>query len=147
MKPPTPRDTSFAGQFSLVRLLLTGLAATLATGLGMVVGFFGGGLLDQVLGYPMGRSDGFLPMGFLSVTVLLVATPMGTVIGAIASHTWLGGRGSPFWVPIGAVILAIGGVALLSLPGRGLALPSLEAPQPLPLLVALLPCHVYPLSR
>ena len=123
MKPPTRQDSQFTS-FRPVRLIITGIVGILATVLGMVLGFFGGGLLDAALGYPMGRSDGFIQMGLMNVAFLVVATPIGAVIGTLASHRWLDGEGA-FWVSIVAVILAIGAVCLLSLPQGGLAFPTL----------------------
>lgn len=124
MTHPTQQGTQPPYLFSPVRLILTGIAGTLGSVLGMVIGLFGGQLIDQALGHPLGRSEGFLSMGFLGFVILVVATPAGTVLGAIAIHKWLGGQGT-FGLALVAVILAIGVVGLVSLPERGLAAPAL----------------------
>ena len=124
MKHPNPGDTQIADHFSLARFLLTVLGGILGLVLGVVVGWVGGDVLDKALGYPMGRSGGFLPMGHLNTALLAVIPPVGVVFSAIAVHKWRGGRG-PWWVAIGAVLLACGVVALLSLSVGGLVFEAL----------------------
>jgi hypothetical protein len=110
--------------FDWLRCVIAVVTGGVGMGLGMVLGWLGGVGLDEALGYPMGKSDGFLRIGFLSRASVVLATPLGAVLGALGGHAMMSGRGS-FWVGLGALLVGLVPVLLVSLSVRGLVLPLL----------------------
>ncbi|KFA93047.1 hypothetical protein Q664_11520 [Archangium violaceum Cb vi76] len=57
-------------------------------------------------------------MGFPSMASLLLAPPLGAVLGAFGGHVMMSGRGS-FWAGLGALLLGLAPGLELSLPEGG----------------------------
>jgi hypothetical protein len=92
--------------------------------LGVLLGLFGGGALDEANGFPLGRSSGFLRVGHLTCLCVVAGTLLGALLGALAAHKLAGGRGR-FWGALLGVLVGVALVAGVSLPGRGLVFPAL----------------------
>ncbi|WNG62292.1 hypothetical protein F0U59_52050 [Archangium gephyra] len=104
--------------FIWLRCVISAVACLAGAGLGGALGWFGGLALDMVLGYPMGKSGGFLSMGFLSIASLMLAPPLGAALGAFGGHALMSGRGS-FRAGLGALLLGAAPGLVLSLPEGG----------------------------
>ncbi|MBM4378304.1 MAG: hypothetical protein FJ086_03235 [Deltaproteobacteria bacterium] len=70
--------TPYLRKAPLVACLMSGPVFVLGLPAGAYAGLYAGNLLDQVLGYPLGRESGFLGFGFLPV----ITVPMGALLGA-----------------------------------------------------------------
>jgi hypothetical protein len=110
--------------FNVLRCIVAVVTGGVGMGLGVWLALYGGSALDEALGYPMGRSSGFLSMGHMTTMCIVLGPPLGTVLGALGGHALLGGRGS-FWVALGAMFLGLVPVILASLAVRGLVVPPL----------------------
>ncbi|OJT17365.1 hypothetical protein BO221_45435 [Archangium sp. Cb G35] len=113
-KRKEPESRFFIG----LRCVVSAVACLAGAALGGALGWFGGLALDMVLGYPMGKSGGFLSMGFLSIASLLLAPPLGAALGAFGGHSMMSGRGS-FKAGLGALVLGAAPGLKLSLPEGG----------------------------
>ncbi|WP_375769164.1 hypothetical protein NR798_47105 [Archangium gephyra] len=110
--------------FSVVRCLVAMVTGVVGLGLGGWLGLYGGTALDKVLGYPMGRDTGFLSFGHLTTLIVVLGTPLSALFGALGGHVLLGGRGS-FWAGLGALLVGLVPLLVVSLSLRGLAFPLL----------------------
>lgn len=115
-----PSDSSFSWGRWLVALI----ASALGLGLGLFVGLYGGHALDAGAGYPLGKTQGFMSFGLLTLFSIVGGTSLGTALGALGGHKLLEGEGG-FGSALLAALLGLGGVALLGMSATSLVLPAL----------------------
>jgi len=118
------RDAPSDASFSWGRWLVSLIASALGLGLGLFVGLYGGNALDAGAGYPLGKTQGFMSFGLLTLASLVGGTGLGAVFGALGGHRMLEGEGG-FGTALVAVLLGMGGVALAGMDNKTLVLPAL----------------------
>lgn len=113
------REEPGSAFFIWLRCVISAVACLAGAGLGVALGWFGGFALDKALAYPMGKSSGgFLSLGVLSMASLMLAPPLGAVLGAFGGHAMMSGRGS-FWAGLGALLVGLAPTLVVSLPEGG----------------------------
>ncbi|HEX5751178.1 MAG TPA: hypothetical protein VFZ09_33450 [Archangium sp.] len=90
--------------FNLARCLVAAVLGGVGLGLGAWLGMEGGHALDKALGYPLGRAAGFI--GNVTWMCGAAVAPLGAVVGAFGGHALLSGRGS-FWRALGTALLGL----------------------------------------
>jgi len=93
-------------------------------GLGIFVALHAGNAFDAGAGYPLGKTDGFMSFGVLTLLSVVGGTSMGTALGALVGHGLLEGEGG-FWAALLGALLGLGGVAALGMSATVFVLPSL----------------------
>jgi hypothetical protein len=122
--PDDDDDDDLGSSFSWSRWCVSLLTGSLGAVVGFFVGFYGGALLDEAMGHPLGKSGGFISFGFLTVLSVVGGTALGTALGALGGHSLLEGEGG-LGTALVAALLGLGAVAFVLVGASALVLPAL----------------------
>jgi hypothetical protein len=91
---------------------------------GLFMGHRMGLIIDGQGSNPLGASDGFLRVGFVTMVGVALGSLIGTALGARMGHYFGDGAGG-FWLALGATLVGAVACVIVSMVATAISLPAL----------------------